>query len=295
MASCGTISGRPDASRCRCRGCPAPRNSWRPIRRRCGSTGATPSTIGASRTKSGTLNAALASYYTSASFTDPINGFSPATRRHASDEPVSARRPSLWPPSNDRCRSRRKYRKYVRRLWSSGRSSPFRWITPSASSFPTEARLQSRCSANAVALTVSANPSTTRRLLARPAITAFAVGCATHFRSQLCRGGWPLARDAPRSIEFFLSSSARRRSHAIVHTCDNVGVLGERWFWPRRHQQIRVLNGLAVTKAVNNRLPDGGSRVLECELVARELKGSTGMAGTPLSIVMDMRLPAFTR
>ena len=162
--------------------------------------GATPSTIGASRTKSGTLNAAVASYYTSASFTDPINGFSPATRRHASDEPVSARRPSLWPPSNDCCRSRRKYRKYVTRLWSTGRSSPFRWITPSASSFPTEARLQSRCSANADALTVSANPSTTRRLLARPAITACAVGCATHFRSQLCRGGWPLARDAPRSI-----------------------------------------------------------------------------------------------
>ena len=43
--------------------------------------GATPATIGASRTKSGTLSAAIVAYYASASFNDPINGFAPATRK----------------------------------------------------------------------------------------------------------------------------------------------------------------------------------------------------------------------
>jgi len=34
-----------------------------------------------------------------------------------------------------------------------------------------------------------------------------------------------------------LNSSAIQRKllHAIVHTCDNGGVPGERWSWPRRH------------------------------------------------------------
>ena len=33
-------------------------------------------------------------------------------------------------------------------------------------------------------------------------------------------------------------SSARKRLHAIVRTCDNGGVHGERWFWPRRHHEF---------------------------------------------------------
>jgi integrase/recombinase XerD len=44
-------------------------------------TGTSASGIGASRTKSGTLSAAIVAYYASPSFTDPVNGFAPATRK----------------------------------------------------------------------------------------------------------------------------------------------------------------------------------------------------------------------
>jgi prophage regulatory protein len=51
--------------------------------------------------------------------------------------------------------SHRKYRGQATRLWSSGKPSPSRWSTPSASSLPMHARLQSRCCASADALTVA--------------------------------------------------------------------------------------------------------------------------------------------
>jgi len=45
--------------------------------------------------------------------------------------------------------------------------------------------------------------------------------------------------------------------------------------------------------AINNRLPDGAGRILEAELIARDMPGFVENGVHAVSLVQELRLPAF--
>ena len=55
----------------------------------------------------------------------------------------------------------------------------------------------------------------------------------------------------------------------------------------------RIDNNNNEINAINNKLPDGGSRVLEAELIARDMRGFVENGIQATSIVGEMRIPAW--